>query len=114
MYALIVTAHGYRPATYSMTAGGNGHLAAAETAPRTNGQIAGVVRAASPDRPLPGAVISAVDATGRVVAHTTTDRDGRFRLTGLPRRLYAVTRAPGPTAPPDGATLHLTLDGMRS
>ncbi|WP_371794582.1 MFS transporter [Streptomyces sp. NBC_01718] len=114
VYALIVTAHGYRPATYSMTAGGNGHLAAAETAPRTNGQIAGVVRAASPDRPLPGAVISAVDATGRVVAHTTTDRDGRFRLTGLPRRLYAVTRAPGPTAPPDGATLHLTLDGMRS
>lgn len=113
-YALIVTAHGYRPATYSMTAGGNGHPAAAETAPRTNGQVAGVVRAASPDRPLPGAVISAVDATGKVVAHTTTDRDGRFRLTGLPHRLYAVTRAPGPTAPPDGATLHLTLDGMRS
>lgn len=113
-YALIVTAHGYHPATYSMTAGGNGHPAAAETAPRTNGQVAGVVRAASPDRPLPGAVISAVDATGKVVAHTTTDRDGRFRLTGLPHRLYAVTRAPGPTAPPDGATLHLTLDGMRS
>ncbi|MFB6707847.1 MFS transporter [Streptomyces sp. NPDC056333] len=113
-YALIVTAQGYRPATYSMTAGGNGHPAAAETAPRMNGQIAGVVRAASPDRPLPGAVISAVDATGKVVAHTTTDRDGRFRLTGLPRRPYAVTRAPGPTAPPDGATLHLTLDGMRS
>ncbi|MDX2730248.1 carboxypeptidase-like regulatory domain-containing protein [Streptomyces sp. AK08-01B] len=97
-----------------MTAGDNGHPATADTAPRTNGQIAGVVRAASPDRPLPGADISAVDATGEVVAHTTTDRDGRFRLTGLPHRLYALTRAPGPTAPPDGDTLHLTLDGMRS
>ncbi|WP_107063612.1 MFS transporter [Streptomyces sp. NRRL B-24720] len=113
-YALIVTAPGYRPTTYSMTADGNGHPATAETAPPTNGQIAGVVRAASLDRPLPGAVISAVDATGEVVAHTTTDRDGRFRLTGLPHRLYTVTRAPGPTAPPDGDTLHLTLDGMRS
>ncbi|MGY5030893.1 hypothetical protein ACWC9U_08080 [Streptomyces sp. 900116325] len=44
-YALIFTAHGYLPATYSMTADGNGHPATAETAPRTNGQIAGVVRA---------------------------------------------------------------------
>ncbi|MFJ7945119.1 MFS transporter [Streptomyces sp. NPDC096354] len=113
-YTLIVTAHGYHSATYSMTTGGNGHPAVAEAAPRTNGQIAGVVRAARPDRPLPGAVIRAVDVTGRVVAHTTTDRDGRFRLTGLPHRRYAVTRAPGPTAPPDGATLHLTLDGVRS
>ncbi len=116
-YALIVTAHGYRPATYSMMTGGNGRTAAAGPAPRTNGQIAGVVRAASPDRPLPGAVVRAVDATGRVVARTTTDRDGRFRLTGTPGRLNAVTRAPGPTTPPDdhgsaGATLHLTLDGM--
>ncbi|WP_392842688.1 carboxypeptidase-like regulatory domain-containing protein [Streptomyces sp. LN500] len=97
--------------------GGNGRTAAAGPAPRTNGQIAGVVRAASPDRPLPGAVVRAVDATGRVVARTTTDRDGRFRLTGTPGRLNAVTRAPGPTTPPDdhgsaGATLHLTLDGM--
>ncbi|MET7632140.1 carboxypeptidase-like regulatory domain-containing protein [Streptomyces sp. NBC_01724] len=98
--------------------GGSGRTAAADPAPRTNGQIAGVVRAASPDRPLPGAVIRAVDATGRIVARTTTDRDGRFRLTGLPHRLYAVTRAPGPTTPPTddhgsaGATFHLTLDGM--
>lgn len=117
-YALIVTAHGYRPASYSMMTGGSGRTAAADPAPRTNGQIAGVVRAASPDRPLPGAVIRAVDATGRIVARTTTDRDGRFRLTGLPHRLYAVTRAPGPTTPPTddhgsaGATFHLTLDGM--
>ncbi|WP_442813998.1 carboxypeptidase-like regulatory domain-containing protein [Streptomyces sp. NBC_01762] len=102
-----------------MTTGDDGQPAAAETAPRTNGQIAGVVRAASPDRPLPGAVIRAVDGMGKVVARTTTDRDGRFRLTGLPRRPYSVTRAPSPTTPPDGngstgATLHLTLDGMRS
>ncbi|MFD4945041.1 carboxypeptidase regulatory-like domain-containing protein [Streptomyces sp. NPDC058409] len=73
----------------------------------------------SPDRPLPGAVLRAVDATDTVVARTTTDRDGRFRLTGLPRHLSAVTTAPSPTTPPDvnrpaGATLHLTLDGMRS
>ncbi|MET8537116.1 carboxypeptidase-like regulatory domain-containing protein [Streptomyces sp. NPDC005065] len=102
-----------------MTTDGNGQAAAAEAAPRTNGQIAGVVRAASPDRPLPGAVIRAVDAAGKVVARTTTDRDGRFRLTGLPRHPYAMTRAPSPMTPPDGngsagAILHLTLDGMGS
>ncbi|MFF0286587.1 MFS transporter [Streptomyces sp. NPDC005262] len=117
-YALIVTAHGYRPATYSMMTG-NGRTAAADHAPRTNGQIAGVVRAASPDRPLPGAVVRAVDATGRVVARATTGHDGRFRLTGLPGHPYAVTRAPGPTTPPDGhgpadAGLHLTVDGLPS
>ncbi|MFG2630254.1 carboxypeptidase-like regulatory domain-containing protein [Streptomyces sp. NPDC048473] len=102
-----------------MTTDGNDQAAAAETTSGTNRQIAGVVCGPSPDRPLPGAVLRAVDATHTVVARTTTDRDGRFRLTGLPRRLSMVTRAPSPTTPPDvtgpvGATLHLTLDGMTS
>ncbi|MGW9172451.1 MFS transporter [Streptomyces decoyicus] len=116
---LIVTAPGYHPATYTLTSGGNDQPAAAETASRVNGQIAGVICGPSPDRPLPGADIRAVDATGTVVTRTATDRDGRFRLTGLPRHLSAITRAPSPTTPPDvngpaGATLHLTLDGTWS
>ncbi|MEV5128390.1 carboxypeptidase-like regulatory domain-containing protein [Streptomyces decoyicus] len=84
-----------------------------------NGQTAGVICGPSPDRPLPGAVIRAVDATGTVVARTATDRDGCFRLTGLPRHPSAITRARSPTTPPDvndpaGVTLHLTLDGTWS
>ncbi|MGW7003071.1 MFS transporter [Streptomyces sp. NPDC054933] len=115
-YTVIVTAYGYRPARYAMTISGNGQPTTADPAPRGNGQISGVVCGPSPNRPLPGAVLRAVDPTGRVVADTTTDRDGRFQLTALPHGLAAVTRVETPPTQPDthgraGATLHLTLDG---
>ncbi|WP_280697891.1 MFS transporter [Kitasatospora sp. GP82] len=118
VYTVIVTARGYRSAAYRMAANGNGHAATATTA-RADGQLTGVVFGPSPDSPLPGAAVLAVDPTGALAAHTTTDRDGRFRLPGLPRGLATATGAEPPSAAPGthgraAATLHLTLDGTSS
>jgi MFS family permease len=118
MYTVIVTVRGYRTAIYRMTANGNGQPATADAA-RANGRITGMVCGPSPDSPLSGAAVLAVHPTGAPAAHTTTDRDGRFRLPGLSCGLSTVTRAERSPTPPDtpgraGATLYLTLDGTPS
>jgi outer membrane cobalamin receptor len=46
--------------------------------------------------PLPGATVVLHDATGHTVAQTTTDKDGRFTLSGVPLGDYTIeATAPG-------------------
>ncbi|MFJ2921492.1 MFS transporter [Streptomyces sp. NPDC087307] len=119
-YTLVVTAPGYRPALYAMTADGNRPSAAVDAGPRTNGRIAGLVYGTAPDSPLPGAALRAVGPRGTVLAYALTGDDGRFQLPGLPHGLSPAPTDEAPRSPrgvqarPDGAALHLKLDGTRS
>lgn len=103
-----------------MTADGNRPSAAVDAGPRTNGRITGLVYGTAPDSPLPGAALRAVGPRGTVLAYALTGDDGRFQLPGLPHGLSPAPTDEAPRSPrgvqarPDGAALHLKLDGTRS
>ena len=54
------------------------------------GSVAGTVKDPATGRPVAGAHVDAVTADGRVVASTTTDAQGNYRVSGLRPGTYAV------------------------
>jgi RNA polymerase sigma factor (sigma-70 family) len=66
--------------------------------------ISGVVRDKATGKPIAGAVVQAEPPVGNpiVFIHTTADKDGRFRLTGLPRLPRPLRENAVIALPPDG------------
>jgi EmrB/QacA subfamily drug resistance transporter len=92
------------PGSYTLTGQAPGHqpvavpveLADGETGVRDlvlvgDARVTGVVRAASDQRPLPGATVTLLDADGNVLASTHTGLTGRYAFEDLQPGSYTLT-----------------------
>jgi uncharacterized membrane protein YccC len=102
---LVVSANGHRPNALPIEVGGTG-TTRREVELQVAGRLRGTVRAGAEKRPLSDARVTVVDATGALVATTTTGPDGEYTFTGLDTGEYTVTASA--YAP---ATATTTLDG---
>jgi uncharacterized protein YfaS (alpha-2-macroglobulin family) len=77
--------------------------------------LTGTVRSAATGAPLPETQLTVLDPAGHLVAHTRTDRKGRFRVENLHAETYAIIAAGYPpagvihTARPDEAPIQIAL-----
>ena len=112
-YLVVATAPGFRPEIATVHLNGTGR--AQDFDLRGDGTVRGMVRTG--DRPAAGVAVLALDATGRLVGHTVTGDDGRFRLDAIPvgsTTLTATLSGHEPTATtvpvtPEGAVVELVL-----
>lgn len=82
-------------------------------APYSASTIAGTVYGPAPSTPLPHTPLAVLDPAGQIVAYTSTDRDGRYHLPGLPPGEWTLLALDHPTAMawvPLGSSQHTTLD----
>ncbi|QUH05509.1 MFS transporter [Saccharopolyspora erythraea] len=89
MYALTVTADGYRPTATSVHVD-DGEQVQLDVALQAGTTLSGVVRAPGLDAPVPDARVTLLDADGVVVAAATTGADGGYEFTDLPEGEYTV------------------------
>ncbi len=80
---------GTETASATATAGTAASTAVTIAATGTGG-ITGTITDAATGRPLPGASVQLLDATGTVVGSATTDAGGAYAMTGLPTGCYTV------------------------
>src|SRR5215470_13118670 len=66
--------------------------ATAQTPPASGGVIRGTI-STQQTTPLPGVDVKVIDATGRIVAAVSSDREGRFQVTSLRAGTYRVMAA---------------------
>jgi hypothetical protein len=79
-YAITATAPGHLPASQEVEM--NGHPGTAQLTLAPEREVYGLVRAPGGE-PAPGIPVTAATAAGEIVATSTTDAHGRYRLTGL-------------------------------
>jgi uncharacterized surface anchored protein len=103
--ALVVSASGHRPSALPIEVGGTG-TTRRKVELQAAGRLRGTVRAGAENTPLGDARVTLVDATGAVVAATTTGPDGEYSFAGLDTGEYTVTAS---VYAPTTATT--TLDG---
>ena len=80
IYTITATAPGHLPASQEIEM--NGHPGTAQLALAPEREVYGLVRTPSGE-PVAGIPVTAATAAGEIVATTTTDAHGRYRLTGL-------------------------------
>jgi hypothetical protein len=103
-YTLAASAGLYHPAARTVIITG-GEDIRADIELTGNARLSGVVVAKDGIRPVAGARITLLDATGTVVAGAGTDQAGRYVIDGLPDGEYtAITSG----YPPAASTLHIT------
>jgi MFS family permease len=79
-YAVTATASGHLPASREIEL--NGHVETAQLILPPEREVSGIVRTPGGE-PMPGILVTAANAAGEIVASTTTDSHGHYRLTGL-------------------------------
>ncbi|OEV09605.1 transporter, partial [Streptomyces nanshensis] len=88
-FTLAVNAPGYRPTARPVEVDGNG-VTRIQIELAAGAQVQGTVRAGARNEPLPDARVTLVDASGDVVATSTTGEDGAYAFTDLDGGDYSV------------------------